>query len=50
MVGTDTSGDTDLEVLCFFEEVGSEITRVERCSDQNFGLVMSQPKLVHERI
>lgn len=42
VIRADTGSDTDLEVLCFVEEVGSEIAGVEGSSNEDLGLHPSQ--------
>ena len=38
MVGTDTSGDTELEVLGLLHNLGCQVARVEGSSDQDLSL------------
>jgi hypothetical protein len=38
LLGSNTSGDCQLEFLGFFKEISSEVSRVEGGSDQDLGL------------
>jgi hypothetical protein len=35
---SDTGGDCELELLCLFKEISSEVSRVEGSGDQDLGL------------
>jgi hypothetical protein len=38
VLGSDTGGDCELELLCLFKEISSEVSRVERSGDEDLGL------------
>jgi hypothetical protein len=38
VLGSDTGSDCELELLCLFKEISSEVSRVEGSGDQNLGL------------
>jgi hypothetical protein len=42
VITADTSSDTDLKVLCFFDQITSEVSRVEGSRDNDLGLVNGQ--------